>query len=78
MSDADDRTVNAHTLTRQLRVRHPDVEVAARYAEGVGGDALLDAFADLPVYEAVALYYRRGTIHALGPRALLILAASAA
>lgn len=29
MSDAEDRTVDAHTLTRQLRVRHPDVEVAA-------------------------------------------------
>lgn len=65
-------------LAGDIRWGLPDVEVAARYAEGVGGDALVEAFADLPLHAAVAYYYRRGTIHALGPRALLILAASAA
>lgn len=64
-------------LDRDVRMPFADVVVAAAYAEGVGGDALLDAFADLPLHAAVAHYYRRGTIHALGPRPLLILAASA-
>jgi hypothetical protein len=54
-----------------------DVAVATALASGIPGDALLDAFVGLPAYPAVAHYYRRGTIHALGPRPLLILAASA-
>lgn len=56
----------------------PDVAVAAALGAGVGGDALLECFADLPLHAAVARYYRVGMIHALGPRPLLILAASAA
>jgi hypothetical protein len=56
--------------------RYPDLVVAREYAGGASGLALLDAFADLPLYPAVNWYYRRGTIHAMGPRPLLILAAS--
>lgn len=56
----------------------PDVAVAAALAAGTAGDALLDAFADLPLHRPVAVYYRRGTLHALGARPLLILAATAA
>lgn len=54
-----------------------DVAVADAYAAGVGGLALLDIFVGHPLYAAVAHYYRVGTIHALGPRPLLILAACA-
>jgi hypothetical protein len=55
-----------------------DVEaVAAAYAAGVAGLALLDAMADLPLAPAVSWYYRRGRIHALGPRPLLVLGMTA-
>ncbi len=64
-------------LDRPVRVPLADLAVAAAYAAGVAGDALLDAFTDLPLHPAVAHYYRRGAIHALGPRPLLVLAASA-
>jgi hypothetical protein len=62
----------------RVKMRGPeaDVRVAAAYAAGIAGLALLDAFADAPLFPAVDWYYRRGTIHALGPRPLLILAAS--
>jgi hypothetical protein len=53
-----------------------DVAVAAALAAGVSGGALLDALADRPLFPAVAHYYRRGTLHALGVRPLLVLAAS--
>ncbi|MDP2315674.1 MAG: hypothetical protein Q8P41_22440, partial [Pseudomonadota bacterium] len=61
---------------RDVRVPYADVAVADALAAGVAGDSLLEAFTDLPLFPAVAHYYRRGTIHALGPRPLLILAAS--
>ncbi|MDP2308930.1 MAG: hypothetical protein Q8P18_23105 [Pseudomonadota bacterium] len=64
-------------LDRNVRVPLADVAVAEALMAGVSGPALLDAFADLPLYPAVAYYYRRGTIHALGARPLVILAASA-
>lgn len=63
-------------LDRDVRAGLPDVAVADALVAGVGGDALLDAFADLPLHAAVAHYYRRGSIHALGNRPLLILAAT--
>lgn len=63
-------------LDRDVRVPYADVVAAAALTDGVSGLALLDAFRDLPLHPAVAHYYRRGTIHALGVRALLILAAS--
>lgn len=63
-------------LDRPVRVELPDVAVAAALVAGVGGLALLDAFADLPLHAPVSHYYRRGTLHALGHRPLLILAAS--
>jgi len=43
----------------------------------VGGGSLLDALAHLPLHPPVAAYYRRGSLHALGVRPLLILAATA-
>lgn len=49
-------------------------DVVAAYAAGVSGLALVDRFADRPLHAAVSMYYRRGVIHALGPRPLLILA----
>lgn len=49
-------------------------DVVAAYAAGVSGLALVDRFVDRPLHAAVSMYYRRGTIHALGPRPLLILA----
>lgn len=63
-------------LDRDVRGPCADVATAAAYGAGVSGEALLDAFAELPLYAAVAAYYRKGTIHALGPRPLLVLAAS--
>jgi hypothetical protein len=63
-------------LDRDVHVTYADVPVAAALLAGVSGLALLDAFADRPLHAAVAHYYRRGTIHALGARALVILAAS--
>jgi hypothetical protein len=59
-----------------LRGPEADVAVAEAYASGVAGLALVDFFADLPLHAAVSHYYRVGSIHALGPRPLLILAAS--
>ncbi len=64
-------------IDRDVRVPCADVAVAAALMAGVSGLALVDAFADLPLHPAVAHYYRRGTIHALGARPLVILAASA-
>jgi hypothetical protein len=52
-----------------------DARVANLYGQGVGGLQLLDALSGRPLYSAVEAYYRQGTIHALGPRPLLILAA---
>lgn len=44
-------------------------------ARGVSGLALVDAYAGHdPLHPAVEHYYRRGSIHALGPRPLLCLA----
>ena len=54
----------------------PDVEVARQYAGGVGGLALLACFEHAPLYPAVQLYYGEGNIHALGPRPMLVMAAS--
>lgn len=62
-----------------LRAPEADVAVAAALAAGVSGEALLDALLGVrpdPLAAAVAHYYRRGSIHALGPRPLLILAAA--
>ena len=53
-----------------------DLTVADALMRGVAGLALLDALQDRPLYPAVSCYYRRGTIHALGPRPLLLLAAT--
>ena len=56
-----------------------DIVVAAALAAGVSGAALLEALVVArpgPLADAVAHYYRRGTIHALGVRPLLVLAAS--
>jgi len=53
-----------------------DVAVAAALAAGVPGETLLDALAERPLFPAVNHYYRRGTLHALGVRPLLVLAAS--
>lgn len=64
-------------LDRDVRSGLPDVAVAAALLDGVSGAALLDAFADLPLYPAVARYYRVGTLWALGCRPLLLLAATA-
>jgi hypothetical protein len=52
-----------------------DLDAARLYAAGVSGDAIVDAFAHKPLYPAVAHYYRRGTIRAMGARPMLILAA---
>ncbi len=49
---------------------------AALYAAGAAGLALVDACRSRPIYDAVSLYYRRGTLHALGPRPMLVLSAS--
>lgn len=57
------------------KLEHPDVEVARMYNEGVGGKRLMDVFVSSNLFMAVALYYGRGSIHALGPRPLLILSA---
>jgi hypothetical protein len=59
------------------RSPQPDVLVADALTRGVGGLALLRRFADRPLHAPVALYYEVGTIHALGPRPLLVLAATA-
>lgn len=56
-------------------VDFPEVIVAAALAGGAGGRAVLDTFSDAAPYAAVDHYYRVGTIHALGPRPLLALAA---
>ncbi len=53
----------------------PDVATAAQLQAGVAGLLLLDTFWNVSLYRAVSLYYRRGIIHALGPRPLLSLAA---
>ncbi len=53
----------------------PDLATATQLQAGVAGLALLDTFSDVSLYPAVSLYYRRGSIHALGPRPLLCLAA---
>lgn len=53
-----------------------DLTVADALVRGVSGLALLAALADRPLHAAVSCYYRRGTIHALGPRPLLVLAAT--
>ncbi len=53
-----------------------EAAVVQAYAAGVGGLALLAALADRPLHAAVATYYRLGSIHALGPRPLFMLAAS--
>ncbi len=50
-----------------------DALVAAELRAGAAGLALLEWFSHLPLYPAVALYYRDGTIHALGCRPLLTL-----
>ncbi len=49
---------------------------AALYAAGAAGLALIDALRSRQIYEIVSLYYRRGTLHALGPRPMLVLSAS--
>lgn len=76
---APDRWVpGGRALDRPLREHaFRDIAVAAALIEGVGGDSILDTFADLPLFPAVDHYYRVGTIHALGCRPLLILAATA-
>lgn len=48
-------------------------DVVAAWARGVDGLVLVDAFATHPLHAAVSGYYRRGSIHALGPRPLLVL-----
>ncbi|MFZ5481042.1 MAG: hypothetical protein ACOZNI_30045 [Myxococcota bacterium] len=53
-----------------------DLDAARLYAAGVAGDALIDAFGHKPLHPAVAHYYRRGRIWGLGPRPMLVLAAS--
>ena len=53
----------------------PDVATATQLRAGIAGLALLDTFSDVSLYPAVSFYYRRGSIHALGPRPLLSLAA---
>ena len=53
-----------------------DVAVARLLGQGAGGLALLQCLADRPLFSAVNMYYRWGTIHALGPRPLLVLAAT--
>ncbi|MSP54307.1 MAG: hypothetical protein EXR69_01670 [Myxococcales bacterium] len=50
--------------------------VAAAVADGVGGLALVACLRDRLIHRAVLQYYVEGTIHALGVRPLLILAAS--
>lgn len=49
---------------------------ATLYAAGAAGLALVDALRSRQIYETVSLYYRRGTLHALGPRPMLVLSAS--
>lgn len=71
-------TATGRPLDRDVRgAPLPDVAVAAALLDGVAGEALLDAFADLPLHRAVSAYYRVGTLHALGCRPLLTLAAVA-
>ncbi len=53
-------------------------DAAAAVADGVGGLAILARLTDRYLYRAVQQYYVEGTIHALGVRPLLILAASPA
>lgn len=48
-------------------------DLVEAYAAGVGGLVLLKRFVGRPLHAAVSMYYRRGSIHALGPRPLLIL-----
>jgi hypothetical protein len=54
--------------------REVDAEVVALLASGAGGLAILGALSARALYPPVAHYYRRGTIHALGCRPLLVLA----
>jgi len=51
-------------------------DVAAALAAGCGGAAVLERMKHRALYHAVSDYYRLGSIHALGVRPLLILAAS--
>jgi hypothetical protein len=51
-------------------------DVAAALASGCGGGAVLERMKHRALYHAVSDYYRLGSIHALGVRPLLILAAS--
>lgn len=51
-------------------------EAATLYAGGAAGLGLVEACRSRPIHEAVWLYYRRGSLHALGPRPMLVLSAS--
>lgn len=53
-----------------------DIAVARLLSAGISGEELLAALSHKPLYEGISHYYRVGTIHALGVRPLLILAAS--
>jgi hypothetical protein len=68
---------DGRALDRDIRPPEADIAVAAALLDGVSGRELLAVFVDLPLHPAVAWYYSRGRIHALGVRPLLILAASA-
>jgi hypothetical protein len=52
--------------------REPDAVVARLLEQGRSGLAILDSLPIHPLLPAVSLYYRQGTIHALGPRPLLV------
>ncbi len=68
---------HGRVLTERLPEIEADVSVARWLADGVSGASILDALAGKPLHAGVAYYYHVGTIHALGVRPLLILAASA-
>ncbi|MBM4390491.1 MAG: hypothetical protein FJ090_05175 [Deltaproteobacteria bacterium] len=55
---------------------HTMDDAASLYAAGAAGLGLVDACRSRPIYEVVSLYYRRGSLHALGPRPMLVLSAS--
>ncbi len=64
---------------RPLAERLYTMDDAARaYAAGIDGLTIVDAFAHEPLHAAVWRYYRRGTLFALGPRPMLVLAGRAA
>ncbi len=81
---ADVATFGEALVSAGLGGAEPDLVVAAAYARGVAGSALVGAVAAAftsvnrhsPLLRAVETYYRAGTIHALGPRPMLVLAAA--